>query len=165
MPSFDVVSQVDMQEVRNAADQANREIGARYDFKGSDARIEPHIDQKASKLQLYADDDYKVGQVLEILQLRLSKRGVDIGCLDAGEVKQSPTGKAQQELVVRQGIGQELGKKLVKLIKGAKLKVQASIQSEQVRVSGKKRDDLQNVIALLREKDYGLPLQFVNFRD
>lgn len=161
MPSFDVVSQVDMQEVRNAVDQANREIGTRYDFKGSEA----HIEQKESKLHLYADDDYKIGQIFEILQLRLSKRGVDIGCLDAGEVKQSPTGKAQQEVVVRQGIEQELGKKLVKLIKGAKLKVQASIQSEQVRVSGKKRDDLQNVIALLREKDYGLPLQFVNFRD
>ncbi len=161
MPSFDIVSKVDMQEVRNAVDQANREIGNRYDFKGSDAGIE----QSEAKLQLRADDDYKIGQVLEILQLRLAKRGVDIGCLEVGEVRQSPTGKAQQEVVVRQGIDQELAKKLVKMIKGAKLKVQAAVQGDQVRVTGKKRDDLQGVIAMLREQELDLPLQFVNFRD
>lgn len=161
MPSFDIVSRVEMQEVRNAVDQASREISARYDFKGSAARIE----QREASLDLHADDDYKIGQVLEILQLRMAKRGVDVGCLEVSEVKRSPAGKVQQQVIVRQGIEQELGKKLVKQIKDSKLKVQASIQGDQVRVSGKKRDDLQQVIAMLRDKDFGLPLQFVNFRD
>lgn len=161
MPSFDIVSVVDWQEVNNAVNQANREIGARYDFKGSDARVEA----SDPMLTIHAEDDYKVGQVLEVLQLKLAKRTVDITCLEKGEVKVSPNGKAMQEIKVRQGVDSELAKKIVKQIKQQKMKVQAAIQSEQVRVSGKKRDDLQQVIAFISEQKFGLPLQYVNFRD
>jgi len=161
MPSFDIVSEVDWQEVKNAVDQANREIGARFDFKGSDARV----DESDPLLTVRADDDYKVGQVVDILQLKLAKRKVEVGCLDKGEVKVSPTGKAVQEITVRQGVDAELAKTIVKRIKGEKLKVQVAIQGKQVRVSGKKRDDLQRVIAFIDEQKFGLPLQYVNFRD
>lgn len=161
MPSFDIVSEVDWQEVKNAVNQANREIGTRFDFKGSDARVE----ENDPLLTVRADDDYKVGQVVDVLQLKLAKRAVDIACLEKGEVKVSPTGKAVQEIKVRQGVDTELAKNIVKLIKSQKIKVQAAIQGEQVRVSGKKRDDLQRVIALMDEQKLGLPLQYVNFRD
>ncbi len=161
MPTFDVVSQVDWQEVRNAVDQANREISNRYDFKGTDARV----DQSDDNLTVYADDEYKVEQAAEILHTRLAKRGVDLGCLAAGEVQPTAGGKAKQELRVRHGIDQDLARKLVRLIKGTKLKVQASIQGPQIRVSGKKRDDLQQAIAALRAAELDLPVQFVNFRD
>lgn len=161
MPSFDVVSQVNMQEVRNAVDQANREIGTRFDFKGSDARVE----QAEAKLTIFADDDFKVGQARDILQLKLSKRGVDLAAFEFGKVEVIGGNKARQEVTVRQGIATELAKKIVKAIKDAKLKVQAAIQGEEVRVSGKKRDDLQAAIALLKAQKFDLPLQFVNFRD
>ena len=161
MPSFDIVSEVDWQEVRNAVDQANREITNRFDFKGSDARIEAND----PLLTLNGDDEYKVGQMLEILQLKLAKRNVDLGSLDRGEVKESPSGKAVQEIRVIQGVDTDTARKIVKLIKNQKLKVQAAIQGNQVRVSGKKRDDLQQVIAFLKEQELGLPLQYTNFRD
>jgi uncharacterized protein YajQ (UPF0234 family) len=161
MPSFDVVSEVDMQEVRNAADQANREISNRFDFKGSDARVE----QQEGKLILFADDEFKIGQARDILQLKLSKRSVDIGCLQADKVEIVGGNKARQEMTVRQGIDTELAKKIVKLIKDSKLKVQAAIQGDRLRITGKKRDDLQAVIAFLRQQKLGLPLQYINFRE
>lgn len=161
MPTFDIVSEVDWQEVKNAVNQANREIGTRFDFKGSDARV----DESAPKLTIHADDKHKAGQVLEMLQMRLAKRGVDLGCLAKGEVTVSPAGKAVQEITVRQGVDADLARRIVKLIKGKKMKVQAAIQSGQVRVSGKKRDELQAVIAFIKEQELGLPLQYVNFRD
>lgn len=161
MPSFDVVSEVDMQEVRNAVDQGNREIQNRFDFKGSDARIE----QADARLTVFADDEFKVGQALDILQARLAKRNVDIGCLELGAVEKAGGDTARQEVVVRQGVDTELARKIVKFIKDRKLKVQAAIQGDKVRVTGKKRDDLQAVIGALREQDFGLPLQYTNFRD
>jgi len=161
MPSFDIVSEVDWQEVKNAVNQTNKEITNRYDFKGSDAGV----DQNDPVLTLFADDSFKIGQMLEVLQLRLAKRSVDVGCLDRGEVKVSPTGKAVQEVKVREGVDVDLARKIVKLIKNRKMKVQTAIQGEQVRVSGKKRDDLQQVIAFLKGQDLGLPLQYTNFRD
>jgi uncharacterized protein YajQ (UPF0234 family) len=161
MPSFDVVSEVDMVEVRNAVDQANREIGTRFDFKGSDTRI----DQADAKLTVHADDEFKVGQARDILENKLAKRGVDLGSLEHGKVEKAGGDTARQDITVRQGIDADLARRIVKRIKDAKLKVQASIQGEQVRVTGKKRDDLQAVIAMLRKEDLGLPLQFTNFRD
>ena len=161
MPSFDIVSEVDWQEVKNAVNQANREVSTRFDFKGSDARV----DEKDPLLTIHADDDFKVGQVVDVLQLKLAKRSVDLGCLEKGEVKVSPTGKAVQEIKVRQGVDMELAKKIVKLIKGRKMKVQAAVQGGQVRVTGKKRDDLQQVIEFIDEQKLGLPLQYINFRD
>ena len=161
MPSFDVVSQVDMQEVRNAVDQANREISTRFDFKGSNSRVE----QDAARLVVIAGAEFQVDQAREILIGRLAKRGIDVGCLDTGKVEKAAGDTAKQEIVVREGIDADLARRLVKRIKENKLKVQASIQGDQVRVSGKKRDDLQDVIAILRKEDFGLPLQFVNFRD
>ncbi len=161
MPSFDVVSEVDAHELANAVNQANREVSNRFDFKGSDARVE----HKESLLTIFADDEFKVGQVRDILDTKLVKRGIDIGCLQAAEVKERGAGKAQQDITVRSGIDTALAKSLVKKIKGAKLKVQAAIQGEQLRVTGKKRDDLQATIAMLKEEDAGLPLQYVNFRD
>lgn len=161
MPSFDVVSQVDWAEVTNAVDQANREIKNRYDFKGADARVE----HNGSELVVYADDEFKVGQAVDILHAKLAKRKIDLGCLEAGVVKLIGGDKAKQDITIRHGIKQDLAKKIVKLIKDTKLKTQASIQGDQVRVTGKKRDDLQQVIELLRDTKLGLPLQFINFRD
>ncbi len=161
MPSFDVVSEVDMQEVRNATDQANREISTRFDFKGSDARVE----QTEARLTVYADEEFKVGQARDILQNKLAKRKVDLGCLQLGSVEKTAGGKARQEILVRQGIETELARRIVKLIKNTKRKVQASIHGDRVRVAGKKRDDLQEIIAMLRKQDFGLPLQYINFRD
>jgi len=161
MPSFDVVSQVNMQEVRNAVDQANREISTRFDFKGSDARVE----QAEAKLTIFADDEFKVGQARDILALKLSKRQIDLGSLEFGKVEIIGGNKARQDVTVRQGISTELAKKIVKAIKDSKVKVQGAIQGEEVRVSGKKRDDLQAAIALLRAQKFDLPLQYINFRD
>ena len=160
MPSFDVVSEVDLQEVRNAVDQANREVGTRYDFKGVDAGFELN----ETEVQLKAEQEFQLGQMMDILRQKLTKRKVDIACI---EVKEPVTtlNAARQQVVIRQGIDTDTAKKMVKAIKGGKIKVQAQIQGEQVRVSGKKRDDLQQVIFSLREADYGLPLQFINFRD
>ncbi len=161
MPSFDIVSEVDWNEIRNAVNMANKEITNRYDFKGSDAGIE-EADQR---LTLHAEDRFKVGQVLDVLLLKLSKRGIDVAALEKAEPKSSPTGKAMQEVSVLQGVSGDLAKRIVKEIKARKLKVQAAIQGDQVRVTGKKRDDLQQVIAFLREQQFDRPLQFTNFRD
>ncbi len=161
MPSFDIVSEVVWYEVGNAIDQANREIKNRYDFKGSDAQIE----QAEAVLTILADDEYKVGQALDILEIKLAKRGVDVGCLDRGHVEERGAGKAQQKIQIRHGIDTELARSLVKEIKAQKLKVQAAIQGQQIRVTGKKRDDLQTVISLLKDQDTEVPLQYTNFRD
>ncbi len=161
MPSFDVVSEVDEHEVANAIDQANREISTRFDFKGSDARV----DSSDMTLTLFADDEFKVGQVRDILENKLVRRKVDVGCLDYSEVESAAGDTARQSVAVRQGIDQERARKLVKLIKDMKMKVQTAIQGDKLRVTGKKRDDLQAVIAMLKDKDLGLPLQYVNFRD
>ncbi len=160
MPSFDVVSEIDQHELTNAVDQTNREIGNRFDFKGSDARVE----QSDSDLTLEADSKMQVGQIRDILYQRMTKRGIDIGCMEAGTPEE--VGKrVRQQITVRQGIDKETAKKIVKLVKESKIKVQAAVQGEQVRVSGKKRDDLQQTMAMLREAKLDLPLQFTNFRD
>ncbi|MDZ7736484.1 MAG: YajQ family cyclic di-GMP-binding protein [Gammaproteobacteria bacterium] len=160
MPSFDIVSEVDLHELGNAVDQANREVANRFDFKGSNA----HVEQNQYELTLIAPSEYQVRQMADILDTKLSKRGIDVGSLERGKISESHN-EARQVVTVRHGIEQEYGKKLVKQIKGSGLKVQASIQGDQVRVTGKKRDDLQQVIAMLREGKQELPLQFSNFRD
>ncbi len=161
MPSFDIVSEVDKQEVRNAVEQVNREVSTRFDFKGSDARVE----QKDFDLTLYADDAFKLEQVKEILRLKLVKRGIDIRTLDFGQEETISGGKVKQSVTVKVGVETELGKKIVRLLKDSKLKVQGSIQGDTVRVSGPKRDALQEAIALIKGADLGVPLQFNNFRD
>ena len=161
MPSFDIVSQVDQHEVRNAIEQANREIQNRYDFKGSDARIE----QDELTLTVYADDEFKLGQVLDVLRARLAKRNVDVRCLEPGSVEKISGDKVKRLVNVKVGVPQERGKQVQKLVKDAKLKVQASIQGDAVRVTGAKKDDLQAAIQLVRKSVTDLPLQFVNFRD
>jgi uncharacterized protein YajQ (UPF0234 family) len=160
MPSFDIVSEVNLHEASNAVDQANREVGTRFDFKGSDARY----DLAETVVTLHAQNEFQLQQMLDILQTKLAKRGVDIACLKIDPPQVSGR-EARQTVTLRQGIDSALAKTIVKLIKDSKLKVQAAIQGEQVRVSGKKRDDLQQVIALLREAKLELPLQYVNFRD
>lgn len=162
MPSFDVVSEVDKQELRNAVDQANKEIGNRFDFKGSDARIE----QADYVLTVFADDEFKLDQVQEVLNGKLVKRGIDIRALDiADKIEKVSGNKVKRQVTVKNGIETELAKKIVKLIKDSKLKVTASIQGESVRVSGAKKDTLQETIALLRKSITEAPLQFQNFRD
>ncbi len=160
MPSFDVVSEVDFQEVRNAVDQANREVGQRFDFKGSTARFELGDGQ----VVLHGENEFQLQQMMDIFEKKLVKRNVDIGCLERDKPELS-LNAARQTVIVRQGIETDLARRIVKDIKAAKLKVQAQIQGEQVRVTGKQRDDLQQVMALLRRGDFGLPLQYVNFRD
>lgn len=161
MPSFDIVSEVNHVEVRNAVDQANKEISNRFDFKGSDARVE--LSDQA--LTLYADDEFKLGQVTDLLTARLAKRGVDTRSLKAGGVEKISGNKVKQTLTVRTGVEQELAKKIVKLVKESKLKLQASIQGDAVRVSGAKRDDLQQAIALVKQAIADYPLQYNNFRE
>jgi cyclic-di-GMP-binding protein len=160
MPSFDIVSQVDLHELRNGVDQANREFSTRFDFKGSGARV----DQEELTLTLHAANEFQIKQMQEVLMTKLAKRSVDIGCLQMDEIEASGQ-QARQRITVRQGIDDNLARKIVKLVKDSKLKVQTAIQGEQVRVTGKKRDDLQEVIATLRKADLGLPLQYINFRD
>lgn len=160
MPSFDVVSEVNVHEVTNAVDQANREVANRFDFKGSNARFELN----EYVVTLSAENDFQLNQMLDILRTKLSKRGVDIACLLEGKPEISGQ-RARQSVTLRHGIEADLARQMVKMIKDTKLKVQASIQDEKVRVTGKKKDELQEVIALLRNSDFGLPLQFVNFRD
>lgn len=160
MPSFDIVSQIDSHELANAIDQTNREVSNRFDFKGTNSRV----DADGNMITLKAPSEFQINQISDILKTKMSKRGIDIGCLEFGEIQE--TGReARQELVARQGIDRELAGKITKIIKDTKLKVQAAIQGDQVRVSGKKRDDLQSVIAILREQKLGLPLQYINFRD
>jgi cyclic-di-GMP-binding protein len=161
MPSFDIVSEVNEVELRNAVDQANKEISNRFDFKGSDARVE----QAEHVLTLFADDEFKLGQVYDILLARLAKRSVDLRCLDKGDVERAGGDKVRQTVEVLTGVNPELAKKIVKLIKDSKLKVQAAIQGEAVRVSGAKKDSLQEAIALTRKSVTDFPLQFTNFRD
>lgn len=161
MPSFDIVSEVDFNEVKNAVDQANREISNRFDFKGSDARVE----HKEALLSVYAEDEFKIEQALTILKTKLAKRSVELSCLETGDVREVSGGSAQQDITIRHGIDKELAKKLVKKIKDSKLKVQTAIQGEQLRITGKKRDDLQNVIAEMKKAELDIPLQYVNFRD
>lgn len=160
MPSFDVVSEVDMHEVTNAVDQANREVSTRFDFKGTNARFE----LAESVITMHAEAEFQLQQMYDILQTKLNRRGVDIACLEPGEVQQSGK-EVHQAVTVRQGLDSDLARKIVRIIKDAKLKVQAAIQGDKVRVTGKKRDDLQKVIALLKEAKVDLPLQFTNFRD
>ena len=161
MPSFDVVSEVDLQEVRNALDQALREIGTRFDFKGSDTRIE----WDGKLFTLGADDDFKLGQARDILYLRLAKRGIDMKAVTARAVEPAASGRARQVIEIRSGIDADAARRLIRLIKDSRARVQTSVQGDQLRVSGKKRDDLQEVIALLRRDPGDIALQFVNFRD
>lgn len=160
MPSFDIVSEVDMHELGNAVDQANREVGTRFDFKGVDAEFS----LQESIITLNAEVDFQLKQMLDILQGKLVKRGIDVACLKEGEV--SVTGqRASLPVTVQQGIESDLAKKIVKMVKDTKIKVQTAIQGEKLRVTGKKRDDLQQVIALLKDANLGIPLQYNNFRD
>ena len=161
MPSFDIVSQVDRQEVKNAVEQTNKEISNRFDFKGSDARVE----QAELGLTVYADDEFKLGQVLDVLRSRLAKRNVDVRALEAGALEKISGDKVKRPVTVKVGVPQEKAKQIQKLIKDSKLKVAASIQGDLVRVSGGKKDDLQAVIQLVRKSGTDLPLQYINFRD
>lgn len=161
MPSFDIVSQVDRQEVKNAVEQTNKEISNRFDFKGSDARVE----QADLGLTVYADDEFKLGQVLDVLRSRLAKRNVDVRALEAGVVEKISGDKVKRPVTVKVGVPQEKAKQIQKLIKDSKLKVAASIQGDLVRVSGGKKDDLQALIQLVRKSVTDLPLQYINFRD
>ena len=163
MPSFDIVSEVNQVEVHNALDQANKEITNRFDFKGSDARVE--LNEKDKLLTLYADDDFKLTQVRDVLTGKLAKRGIDVRCLKTGDIDKVSGNKVKQTVAVREGVEQELAKKIVKLVKDSKLKVQASIQGDAVRITGAKKDLLQEAIALVRKSITDFPLQFKNFRD
>ncbi len=161
MPSFDIVSEVDKQEVRNAVDQVNKEVSTRFDFKGSDARVE----QADYVLTVYADTEFQLDQVQDILAQKLAKRGVDVKCLDIGNVEKVSGNKVKRSVTVKTGIETELAKKIVKLVKDSKLKVQASIQGDTVRISGAKRDTLQETIAMVKKSITDFPLQFQNFRE
>ena len=161
MPSFDVVSEANQVEVRNAVDQTNKEVSTRFDFKGSDARVE----QKERELTAFADSDFQLSQVREILTGKMSKRSVDVRFLDLGKVEKIGGDKVKQVIKIKNGIESDAAKKIVKSIKDAKLKVQASIQGDAVRVAGAKRDDLQSAIALLKKSITETPLEFKNFRD
>ena len=161
MPSFDIVSEVNHVEIKNAVDQCNKEVTNRFDFKGSDARVE-HAEEV---LTIFADDEFKLGQVYDVLIGKLTKRGVDIRCLQRGKTETISGDKVKQAITVKSGVDQELGKKLQKLIKDARLKLQASIQGDAVRVSGAKKDELQQAIALVRKQVTDFPIQFGNFRD
>ncbi len=161
MPSFDIVSEVNQVEVRNALDQANKELGTRFDFKGSDARVE--LADKT--LALHADDDFKLKQVTDILTAKLTKRGVDLRALQYGAIEKVSGNKVKQVVTVRAGVETDLAKRIVRMLKDSRLKVQASIQGDAVRVSGAKRDDLQSAIALVRAQVTDFPLQYANFRD
>jgi uncharacterized protein YajQ (UPF0234 family) len=161
MPSFDIVSDVNRVELRNAVDQTNKEISTRFDFKGSDARVE----QEDTQLTLYADDEFKLGQGYDVLTTKLAKRSIDVRTLKREKIEKISGDKIKQIITVRTGVDQELGKKLVKLLKDSKLKVQPSIQGDAVRVSGAKKDVLQEAIQLVRKSITDFPLQYQNFRD
>lgn len=163
MPSFDIVSEVNQVEVRNAVDQTNKEVSTRFDFKGSDARVE--INDKEKTLTVFADDDFKLSQVRDVLTAKLAKRGVDTRCLKLEDGEPISGNKMKQPMKVREGIEQDLAKKIIKLLKDSKMKVQGSIQGDVVRVSGAKKDLLQDAIALIRKSITEFPLQFKNFRD
>jgi cyclic-di-GMP-binding protein len=161
MPSFDIVSQVNPQEVKNAVDQTNKEISNRFDFKGSDARVEPG----ENLLTVYADDEFKLGQVTDVLRGRLAKRNVDVRCLELGAIEKISGDKVKRPITIKVGVSQDKGKQIQKLIKDSKLKVAASIQGDAVRISGAKKDDLQAAIQLVKTSVADIPLQYINFRD
>jgi uncharacterized protein YajQ (UPF0234 family) len=161
MPSFDIVSEVNQVELKNAIEQANKEIANRFDFKGSDARIE----QGEGALTLYADDDFKLKQVADVFTARCAKRGVDVRAFDPKQIEKIGGDKVKQTIAVRSGIESDRARQIVKLVKDSKLKVQASIQGTAVRVSGGKKDDLQLVIQQVRKSVTDIPVQFQNFRD
>ena len=161
MPSFDITSEANAVELKNAVETANKEIANRFDFKGSDARVE----HKDKVLTLFADDEFKLSQVTDILTGKLTKRTIDIRSLKYGDVEKVSGNKVKQAITVRTGVEQELSKKIVRILKDSKLKVQASIQGDAVRVSGAKRDDLQAAIALVKKAITDYPLQYENFRD
>jgi len=160
MPSFDVVSEIDQHELTNAIDQANREISNRFDFKGTDSKIEM-VD---NSLTIISSSEFQVKQINDILETKITKRGIDIRCLDYGDITEN-NNEARQIVVIKKGIEKELARKIVKMIKNSKLKIQAAIQGEQVRITGKKRDNLQQAIAEIKDAKYDVPLQYVNFRD
>ena len=160
MPSFDVVSEIDTHELTNAVDQAIRELGQRFDFKGTDAAYE----LEETTVTMIAEADFQLKQMLDILKLRIAKRGIDVACLEVKDPEVN-LARAKQQVVLKHGIDADAGRKVSRLIKDSKLKVQVQIQGEKVRVTGKKRDDLQEAIAFLRKADVGVPLQFNNFRD
>ncbi|MBK1644104.1 YajQ family cyclic di-GMP-binding protein [Thiocapsa imhoffii] len=160
MPTFDIVSEIDLQEVRNAVDQSNREIQTRFDFKGISARFELTDDQ----ILMTGEQEFHLLQMMDILRQKLVKRKVDLASLNPSDPV-SNLSSARQEIALKQGVDSETAKRMIKALKASKLKIQAQIQGDQVRVSGKKRDDLQDAIALLRGEDWGLPIQFTNFRD
>lgn len=160
MPSFDTVSEVDAHELNNAIDQTSREISTRFDFKDSNAKVtyeEPNI-------RIEAKSEFQLGQVYDILITKMSKRGIDVMCLERGKIEEANM-CARQQVILKQGIEREIAKNIVKLVKDSKIKVQTSIQGEKLRVTGKKRDDLQSVMSLLKDAELGIPLQFNNFRD
>ena len=161
MPSFDIVCKPNLVELRNATDQAGKEIANRFDFKGSDARVE----LGENLLTLYADDDFKLGQVYDVLTAKFAKRGVDVRSLERGKPEKISGNKLKEEIKVKVGVDTELGKKIVRLLKDSKLKAQASIQGDAVRVSGAKKDVLQEAIALVKKSIADFPLQYQNFRD
>ena len=160
MPSFDIVSQVDKQEVKNAIEQTNKEIANRFDFKGSDARVE----QAELALTVFADDEFKLGQVIDVLRGRMTKRNVDMRTLELGPVEKISGDKVKRPVTIKVGVPQDKGRQIQKLVKDAKLKVAASIQGDAVRVSGSKKDELQAAIQLVRTSVTDVPLQFINFR-
>jgi cyclic-di-GMP-binding protein len=160
MPSFDIISEFDSHELKNAVDQASKEVSTRFDFKGTDSSFELNDD----KIIMISESNFQLQQMFSVICAKLSRRGIDIACMETGEAKGS--GKLmRQEITMKQGLDSAFAKKIVKLIKDKKLKVQAAIQGDQVRVTGKKRDDLQEVIQMLREEKLEMPLQFENFRD
>ena len=165
MPSFDIVSEMNQVEVKNAVDQCNKEITNRFDFKGSDARVEIQDKEKDKLLMVYADDNFKLGQVKDVLIGKLAKRGVDVRALDPGVVEKTGGDTVRQPVKLRIGVEQDLAKKIVKLVKDSKLKAQASIQGDTVRITGAKKDNLQEVIALVQKTVTDTPLQYRNFRD
>ena len=161
MPSFDIVSELEKHQVTNAIDQSNRIVANRFDFKGSDARIE----QKERDLTAFADDDFKLTQVRDVLVSKFAKRNVDVRFLDYGDIQKISGDKVKQPITIKHGVSGDLAKKIVRLVKDSKIKVQASIQGDAVRVTGTKRDDLQATIALLKKEITDVPLSFDNFRD
>ena len=165
MPTFDIVSEVNQVEVRNAVDQCNKEISNRFDFKGSDARVEIQDQGKEKVLMVFADDNFKLNQVKDVLTAKLAKRAVDLRAIDPGTIEKTAGDTVKQPLRVRAGIEQELARKIVKLVKDSKLNAQASIQGDVVRVSSPKKDTLQEVIKLAQKSVTEVPLQFKNFRE
>jgi hypothetical protein len=166
MPSFDAVLEPNLVEVRNAVEQTNKEIGTRFDFKGSDARVELSDKGKDKELTLYADSDFQLGQVKDVLLAKLTKRSVDARFLDdSAKIEKIGGDKVRQVVRLKAGVDSELGRKIQTLVKQSKIKVQASIQGDTVRITGAKRDELQTVIALLRREITDVPLSFSNFRD